>query len=68
MAGKRKKPVEIDLVVVYKDGSGEFRWSARSSNGKKISDSGEGYKNRSYAMRVAKELFPAARVEYWGTA
>ena len=31
---------------VYKDKVGEFRWYLEASNGKKIADSGEGYKNK----------------------
>ncbi len=31
---------------IYKDKAGEFRWHAKSDNGKIIADSGEGYKNR----------------------
>lgn len=52
-------------VIVYKDASGEWRWSAHSKNGRKVASSGEGYKNRMYAFRMAKFLFPTADIE-WG--
>lgn len=31
---------------LYKDIDGEWRWSLRAANGRKIADSGEGYKNK----------------------
>jgi uncharacterized protein YegP (UPF0339 family) len=30
---------------MYKDSKGEWRWNLVASNGNKIADSGEGYKN-----------------------
>lgn len=30
----------------YKDAAGEWRWYLRAANGKRIADSGEGYKNK----------------------
>jgi uncharacterized protein YegP (UPF0339 family) len=39
---------KVPTFYVYKDDSGELRWRLRSTNGKVIADSGEGYKtNRS---------------------
>lgn len=64
MAAK-KKQVEVEVVVVYKDESGEWRWKALAGNRKTVADSGEGYRNRTYAARVAKELHPNATLE-WG--
>ena len=31
---------------VYVDRAGEWRWYLRAANGRKIADSGEGYKNQ----------------------
>ena len=36
---------------IYKDTSGYWRWSYRSTNGNVIADSGEGYVNRSDCLR-----------------
>lgn len=38
--------------VVYKDNFGEWRWHLKASNGRILADSGEGYKSRTYAIRV----------------
>lgn len=32
---------------LYKDRNGEYRWRLKSSNGRKIANSGEGYRNKS---------------------
>lgn len=32
---------------IYRDNSDEYRWRLKSTNGKIIADSGEGYKNKS---------------------
>ena len=61
----KKKPVVVDRVVVYKDQAGEWRWKAIAENGKVVADSGEGYRNRIYAARVAGDLYPYASLE-WG--
>jgi len=31
---------------IYKDADGEWRWYLEAANGRKIANSGEGYKNR----------------------
>lgn len=36
---------------LYKDKKGEWRWSLYASNGRKVADSAEGYKNKSAAYR-----------------
>jgi hypothetical protein len=60
-----RKPVKVDNVVIYRDRAGEWRWKARSKNNKIVAESGEGYRNRPWARRVALELYPDARV-VWG--
>jgi hypothetical protein len=47
---------ETDVVRVYKDTKGEWRWRRRAANGEIISSSGEGYSNYSDAKRMAGEL------------
>ncbi len=64
MGRPRKYPVT--RVEVYKDEAGEYRWRSIASNGKQVSESGEGYKNRSYAKRQAATLNAGARVEFIG--
>lgn len=55
----------VAKVLVFKDEAGEWRWSALSKNGKVIADSAEGYRNRSYALKMARALYPLAEIE-WG--
>lgn len=46
--------VTLDKVHVYKDSSGEWRWTRRNgSNGLVVADSGEGYTDRSHAVEMA---------------
>lgn len=40
-------------LKVYKDGKGEYRWTAIARNGKKTADSAEGYKTKRNAVRAA---------------
>ena len=52
---------------VYKDDAGELRWRLRSTNGKVIADSGEGYKtNRSLenAIGIIQGQASAAKTVY----
>ena len=56
----KKQPVA--LVTVYQDESGEYRWTAVAANNKKVADSGEGYVNKAWAKRMAKEMFPDAKI------
>jgi uncharacterized protein YegP (UPF0339 family) len=36
----------LHLQATYKDKAGEWRWYLRAVNGKRLADSGEGYKNK----------------------
>ena len=56
-----KKPV-VASVQIYQDEVGEYRWKAIAANNKVVADSGEGYVNRGWAKRMAKELYPEARI------
>lgn len=61
MGRPRKQPL-VASVVVYRDSKGEYRWSAKAGNGEKVADSAEGYVNRSWAKRMAKEMYPDAKI------
>jgi hypothetical protein len=41
-----------DRVKVYKDKSGEYRWTRRAGNNQKVSNSGDGFE-RDYAILSA---------------
>ena len=43
-------PGKKDLIRVYRDRQGEVRWKRQRANGRVISDSGEGYKQRRDAL------------------
>lgn len=45
-----------DVVEVYKDESGEWRWHRKSENGEIVSTSGEGYMRRSHAINISAQL------------
>lgn len=46
-------------IQVYKDTKGEFRWRITAPNGKKIANSGEGYKNHSDCLDGLELVFVA---------
>lgn len=60
----RAKP-RVASVVIYRDRKGEWRWKALAANHKTVSESGEGYRNRPWARKMALEMFPDAKV-VWG--
>ena len=45
--------------VIYQDACGEWRWRLKSSNGRIVADSGEGYKTRSGAQMSVDRLIRA---------
>jgi uncharacterized protein YegP (UPF0339 family) len=58
---------------MYADARGEWRWSLQSGNGRKIANSGEGYKNKQDCLAAielvkssmfaeVRELAPQARI------
>lgn len=63
---KQDEPVAVvvEHVEVYKDSAGEWRWRAKAGNHRIVSESGEGYKNRMYAHKNARSLFPSTRVDF----
>jgi uncharacterized protein YegP (UPF0339 family) len=52
----------VETVRVYQDEAGEWRWTAKAANGQTVADSGEGYKHRGHAERMAAEMFPGAKL------
>ena len=52
----------LDRVEVYADQAGDFWWRAVARNNKVIGESQEGYVNRSYAIKVARESNPGAPI------
>ncbi len=52
---------EVMRTVVYKAEDG-FRWRARADNGEIVSESGEAYEDKSYAITAAKKFGPADSV------
>jgi hypothetical protein len=61
---KAEAPVVVTDVQVYKDESGEWRWRALAGNHKIVASSGEGLRNRMYAAKVARDLYPFADVYF----
>ena len=60
----KKKSLVASLLVVYKDAGGEWRWKALASNNEIVADSGEGYNNKAYTLKVGKQLFPSLPYEF----
>lgn len=52
----------VDYVEIYLDSNNDFRWRARSNNGKIVADSGEGYANKFDIENVVANLFPDVEV------
>lgn len=50
----------IKEVQVYKDSREEWRWRLIAHNGRRLGDSGEGYKDQRDCLSMAAELFPGA--------
>jgi len=42
--------------VIFKDHRGEWRWSLRARNGRKVADSGEGYQRRGQAKKMVEKI------------
>lgn len=60
MTAPRKHTLEL-----YTDRAGQFRWRRRASNGRIVSDSGEGYVDRRdaiHGMRIANSDWESLRV------
>ena len=52
--------MSADKVEVYTDKAGEFRWRYVASNGKILADSGEGYKRKKNALKMAYRVLGMA--------
>ena len=57
----------MDIVYIFKDASGQWRWHRRNAqNNKIVSASGEGYINKSHVIDMATKLNPDAKIEMLG--
>ena len=54
----------MDTVEIFKDESGEWRWHRQSENGRIVATSGEGYKNHSDALSIARDVNGLNSVEW----
>jgi uncharacterized protein YegP (UPF0339 family) len=53
-------------ITVYRASDG-WRWRAEAANGEVVSESGEAYEHKSYAMEAARRFGPAdAEIEFEG--
>lgn len=55
-----------DVVELYKDSQGEWRWHRRSENGRIVSGSEEGYHNRGDCEDIAKAVNGPDVAYVWG--
>lgn len=46
---------------IYKDKKGEYRWRLKASNGRIVSDCGEGYTRRAACTRAARAMTVSLR-------
>jgi uncharacterized protein YegP (UPF0339 family) len=44
--------------VVYKDSKGEWRWTLRARNGRKVADGAEGYKRQAALTAMLAKIAP----------
>jgi hypothetical protein len=51
-----------DVVTVFKDKAGQWRWHRIAANGKKVSESGEAFDTRAYAMTSASTYNPGVQL------
>lgn len=54
---------EHDTVEVYEDKLGEWRWRSVARNGETIATSGEGYRDRTHAEKMARRVTGHEAVE-----
>ena len=59
---------ELDKVYIFQDIAGEWRWTRKSSNGRIVADSSEGYENKQDCMDMALRINKAAEVFVDGIA
>jgi uncharacterized protein YegP (UPF0339 family) len=59
---EKQMPRDDDVVRVYKDRAGEWRWRRRAANGEVISTSSEGYSSYADCKHMAEELNLGVRI------
>lgn len=52
----------MDSVYVFKDIAGEWRWTRKSTNGRIVADSSEGYANKEDCVDMAMRINKAAEI------
>ena len=52
-----------DVLNVYKDSAGEWRWRRLNRNRNQVASSGEGYEHRQHAIHMAEKLNPGCVLE-----
>lgn len=58
-AAFEEDPVRESLIIrFYQDQKSEWRWAARTANGREVANSGEGYTHKDDCERIAQALFP----------
>lgn len=56
-------PIVVTRVRLFVDAAGEWRWAGDAGNYRSVAVSGEGYKNRTDALRPAASFFPDALLD-----
>lgn len=44
-------------LTIYRDRQKEYRWRLTAANGRKVANSGEGYRRKIDCVRIATKLF-----------
>lgn len=52
-----------NTIELYRDKQLQHRWRLRATNGRLIANCGEGYRRRIDCLRVARKLFPKAKLQ-----
>lgn len=50
---------------IYQDDAGEWRWRLKSSNGRIVADSGEGYTKKQGAAKAWNQIHYSLHAIYW---
>lgn len=52
----------VEVVRIFQDTAGEYRWTGLAGNGEPVADSSEGYTHHTDVLAAAESLFPDAEV------
>jgi len=53
----------LDHIELYRDVAGKYRWRRVAMNKNIIADSGQGYRSKYWAKRMAKKINPDLLIE-----